>query len=490
MSPTNNPQPDGATGLDRARLLLALVLRIPLIARVVLLHILHLSENSQYLDLRTEVTIAVIRSFLNSRPRTISSTQKLFCQDPGVKGRIWVGNYTCPAQGETGVQNAVLRAIEGLREDLEDPRVDIRLPEVSAVEAEWTGYRAAATRQSTLPPISERERYDEMMKEVSSPATILYFHGGAYWLMDPATHRPTTKKLAKLTGGRCYSVRYRLAPQHAFPAALIDGLVSYLQLLYPLPGAFHEPVLPEHIVLAGDSAGGNLALALLQTLLELKRQNAPILWNGIERDVPLPAGVAVNSPWMDITHSSPSCTSGARYDYIPAVEIEEYIEGRPACDLWPVDPPRRALNVDNAFLTHPLVTVLLARSWTGSPPVYLCTGWELLGDEDKYAAAKLHADGVVVVYEEYQAMSHCFAMLFVYLAESRRCFKGWSGFIRQVVKDSAAVKPSFTMVKAKTLEEVEVDPEKLSPYTEGEMRAMIGREARGVKKVKGEMSKL
>ena len=71
------------------------------------------------------------------------------------------------------------------------------------------------------------------MKECKSPVTVLYFHGGAYYLLDPSTHRPTTKKLAKLTGGRCYSVRYRLAPQNPFPAALLDALVSYLTLLYP-----------------------------------------------------------------------------------------------------------------------------------------------------------------------------------------------------------------------------------------------------------------
>ena len=100
--------------------------------------------------------------------------------------------------------------------------------------------------------MSERERYDEMMKEVTSPATVLYFHGGAYWLMDPSTHRPLTQKLAKLTGGRVYSVRYRLSPKHAFPAALIDGLVSYLALLFPPEDAFHTAVRAEDVVFSGD----------------------------------------------------------------------------------------------------------------------------------------------------------------------------------------------------------------------------------------------
>lgn len=155
------------------------------------------------------------------------------------------------------------------------------------------------------------------MKEVNAPTTILYFHGGAHFLMDPCTHRKFTARLAKLTGGRCLSVRYRLAPQNPFPAGLLDALVCYFSLLYPPANAQYTAVKPQNIVFAGDSAGGNLCFALLQTILELRRQNLKILWEGIEREVPLNAGVACSSPWLDITQSSPSCEDG-RYDYIPA----------------------------------------------------------------------------------------------------------------------------------------------------------------------------
>lgn len=212
-------------------------------------HVLQLSAPSKYLDLRSEIIVAVIRSFLTpSAPRSISSTQKLASRDPGIKGRIWVSNYTAPAPPEPSVREALVKAIEALQ----SKKAEVRLPEILPVEAEWTGYRAGATPNSRLPSISEDEKYAEMMKECGKPTTILYFHGGAYWMLDPATHRPTTKKLAKLTKGRCYSVRYRLAPQNPFPAALLDALISYLALLYPPPGAFHQPVRPEHIVFAGD----------------------------------------------------------------------------------------------------------------------------------------------------------------------------------------------------------------------------------------------
>lgn len=242
-------------GPNRLATILQLLPKLPLAARVALLHILHVSPQSKYLDLRTEVAVAVLRSFLTpSKPMSITHSQKVLGRDPGIKGRIWVSKYTAPASPGIGVQDAMIRAIEGLQQDppLSKDRLLKGFPEALPVEAEWTGYRADATPDSRLPPVSEEEKYGEMMKEVKSPITILYFHGGAYYLMDPSSHRPTCKKLAKLTGGRCYSVRYRLAPQNPFPAAVMDALASYLALLYPPPGAFHEAVRPEHIVFAGD----------------------------------------------------------------------------------------------------------------------------------------------------------------------------------------------------------------------------------------------
>jgi len=361
------------------------------------------------------------------------------------------------------------------------------MAEVVPVEDEWTGYRAGATEASPPPPVPERQKYDEMLKETKSPLVILYFHGGAYYVMDPATHRPSTKKLAKITGGCVYSVRYRISPQHAFPAALMDALISYLTLLYPPPEAFHQPVKAEHLVLAGDSAGGNLCLALTQLLLELQRQHsrtgpATILWHGTERELVLPAGLALTSPWCDITHSMPSYAANEQWDYLPAASLAHdsllrELSQRPPCEAWPAKPPRAHLYADDAWLAHPLVTVMTARSWAGAPPVYVCAGWELLADEVKYTAAKLHADGVPVVFEEYEAMPHCFAMIFTHLPESRRCFDGWTGFINTVAsgRGREPVKSRFVTVKAKTLQEMEIDAGKLSPCTEEEMRERLAR---------------
>ncbi|KAK1755711.1 alpha/beta hydrolase fold-domain-containing protein [Echria macrotheca] len=472
-------------------LLISLVPKIPLILRTTILHLLHLTKQSQYLDLRTELITTTLKSFMTPDvPISITATQRHLVKEIEVKGPLWVAKYACPAPQDDGIQQAVAAAIEGLRESSPSgEEFKLKMPEAAAVEAEWTGHRSGADPKSRLPDIPEKAKYAELMKEVTHPTTVLYFHGGAFWLMDPATHRTTTRRLAKLTGGRTYSVRYRLAPKHPFPSALMDALESYLCLLYPPPGAFHEPVAAEHVVFAGDSAGGNLALSLLQTLLYLKRTNTPVLWQGVSRQVPLPAGVGVNSPWVDITHSMPSCDANSDYDYLPSLRQQLAFEPvRRKCAQWPTDPPRAMVYAADELVMHPLVSVILARDWTGAPPLWICTGRELLADEDKFTAKKFWADGVPVVYDEFEGMPHCFALLFGGNPEGRRCLDGWAGFARRVV-DGEEVKSKFSLIKARSCEEVEVDPKGLSPYSREESgdksQKKMERHAASVAKIAG-----
>ncbi|KAH9907459.1 alpha/beta hydrolase fold-domain-containing protein [Xylariomycetidae sp. FL2044] len=489
----------------------ALLPKIPMIVRVILLHVLRISESSRYLDLRSDVTIATLRSLLTrSKPRPISKTQKLTLQDPGIKGRIWVSKVASEVPPEHGIRDALLEAIDTMKGNNHrtgDDSAGFRIPDVVPVEAEWTGYRAAAKPDSTLPAIPEDQKYREMMKECKNPITVLYFHGGAYYLCDPATHRPLTKKIAKLTGGRVYSIRYRLAPQHPFPAAILDGLVSYFTLLYPPPGSIHEAVSPRNIVFAGDSAGGNLSLALLQAVLQMRRLGRTIRWFGAEREVPLPAGVATHSPWLDVIQSMPSWASNARWDYLPRARL---LSGQqpPADDIWPADPPRRHLYVDDAYLLHPLASLQLSASWAGAPPVYVSCGWECLADEDKYLAARLTRDGVPVVFEEYEAMPHVFVSVVPRTPEAARGLEGWSNFITAVChgaqdrdqhedededQDSAAtgaggmmkkktlIESSYTTIRARTLKEVDIDVAKITPFDERDVwdmaYAVLGRKA-------------
>ncbi|KAI9798164.1 MAG: hypothetical protein M1833_004913 [Piccolia ochrophora] len=271
--------------------------------------------------------------------------------------------------------------------------------------------------------------------------------------MDPSTHRKTAVLLARLTRGRCLSVRYRLSPQAVFPAALLDCLVAYLYLLYPPPSALHAPVPASQIVITGDSAGGGLAFSLLQLLLTMHRLSPgphppTIRFNATTVPLPLPAGVAANSGWFDLTHSLPSVTANYKTDYLPPPCICPRTHF-PPCRMWPSpspgqgappsSPPRDDIYTDTGSqLLHPLVSPVAAESWAGSPPLFLVTGDEQLADESGFVAARAAAQHVPVVYERYETMPHCFAMTLPWLDVSRRCLRSWAGFATECVARAAA----------------------------------------------------
>ncbi|KAM4063132.1 alpha/beta hydrolase fold domain-containing protein [Hirsutella rhossiliensis] len=478
------PQPPPSAFRRNARLLWLLLPRVPLMVRVAVRHALSLAETSAHLDVRSAVTVAVLRSLCEPDPaQSISALQRSSRRDPGVRGRIWVSTYASPPPPEDGAREALAAALGSLRaagEDGSGSDPSFRMPDYALVEAEWTGYRAGAEPDSPPPGVSERAKYEALTGECRHPTTtVLYLHGGAYMMLDPVSHRPTTKKLAKLTGGRCYSVRYRLAPAHVFPAALLDAFVSYLTLLYPPPGAFHEPVRAEHIVVAGDSAGGNLSLALIQLLLELRRTTTRVHWHGAARTVPLPAAAACSSPWMDLTHSAPpfAADAPAAFDYLPKPATVARCPPAP-CRLWPADPPRKYLYVEHAAAAaHPLASPAAAPRWHGAPPVYLCAGWELLGWETRFAAQHLVRQGVRVVYEEYEAMPHCFALVLTHTPAARRCFDSWAAFIRSAVDDPAGIQSSATGIKARSLDQYPLRFDDLADVSHAEVCRRIALKA-------------
>ena len=243
-----------------------------------------------------------------------------------------------PPTDVNGPREAIVRAIK----ELGDGTETYTLPKVVAVQAEWTGYRNGAAKNQERADVPEQDQYRILMASTSTPTTILYFHGGAYFLMDPSSHREPVSRLARLTGGRGFSVRYRLAPQNPFPAQLLDGLIAYLSLLSPPKGSFHEAVSATNIVFAGDSAGGNLAVVLLQLLLTLQRIGIrTIKFHGHDVPVELPAGVAPNSCWADISRSLPSINNNAHFDYLDPPTAEGVSKADPIPDdLWPASPPR------------------------------------------------------------------------------------------------------------------------------------------------------
>lgn len=114
--------------------------------------------------------------------------------------------------------------------------------------------------------------------EAADGATILYLHGGGYCVGSPATHRVVTAHLAQATRRPVFAADYRLAPEHPHPAALDDAASACRALMERGP-----------VVMAGDSAGGGLALV---TALSLRAQP--------------PAALVLFSPWIDLSSLRPN----------------------------------------------------------------------------------------------------------------------------------------------------------------------------------------
>ena len=109
---------------------------------------------------------------------------------------------------------------------------------------------------------------------------VLYFHGGVYVMGDAALAAELASQVGRRTQAKVISVDYRLAPEYPYPAAVDDALAAYEALL-------HDGVAPADIILAGESAGGGLAIATLV--------------NARDHGLPLPAAAFVMSPYADLT---------------------------------------------------------------------------------------------------------------------------------------------------------------------------------------------
>ena len=127
---------------------------------------------------------------------------------------------------------------------------------------------------------------------------ILYCHGGGYTSGNLGYSRILASKLANVTGWQVLSFEYRLAPEHPYPAAVEDAVKAWDYLMYQGYGA-------RDVVVAGDSAGGNLALVLTHLLKEAGRR--------------LPRALILLSPWTDMTASGKSYQERAAIDPVLTV---------------------------------------------------------------------------------------------------------------------------------------------------------------------------
>ena len=295
----------------------------------------------------------------------------------------------------------------------------------------------------------------------------------------PSTVRAVTGTLAKLTGGRCFSVAYRLAPQNPFPAAILDVLVAYLSLLYPPVGAFHTPVSPTSIVLAGDSSGAGLCLAFIQLLLTIRRQSvdaAPkVRFHGQNVLLHLPAGFAGTSTMADQSHSQHSWVANAPNDILPNVVLQTQLS-QPRCDIWPSDPPRGDIYCDLSALCHPLVSPTAAKDWSGAPPMWFCCGEERVSDEGAIIAQQAARQGVRVIWEQFEGMPHSFQGWLKWAPQTAQCFKDWAKFCKQCVEGAGDLGVRSGFIEAQGLKYRPIDEQNIGVVTVDIARKAMAKE--------------
>ena len=225
---------------------------------------------------------------------------------------------------------------------------------------------------------------------------ILYLHGGGYVAGSPLTHKGLAGRVAKLTQLQVVLPDYRLAPEHPAPAAFEDACWTHGQLLA-------KGYEANRIILAGDSAGGGLALALMADLCA--RDSAP-------------AGLFAFSPWTDLAMTGPSLQSNSKRDSVlPSPRMPDVID----LILGELDP------------RDPRISPLYA-DFDRPPPVLIQVGQEeiLLDDSQRMGAALRRVGGEAMV-AEWPGCPHVWHLLDGYLPEARRALEDVAAFVLQVV---------------------------------------------------------
>ncbi|KAJ2827339.1 hypothetical protein GGI24_002672, partial [Coemansia furcata] len=243
---------------------------------------------------------------------------------------------------------------------------------------------------------------------------IIHFHGGAYCVGERSlTHLYIYANISSCAGLRVFSPNYRLAPRHCFPSHLHDCVVSYMHIV----GCGFKP---ENIILAGDSAGGALAVELLMILKEMS--------------LPKPAGLVLISPWVDSTCAGKSWTTNQGLDYLPGLSFED-----------PFHPTRMFYAAGTPFtesmreeLKCPLVSPIFG-DLGDMPPMLIQMGeYELLSDDIQAFAAKVKQQSSdnpdAVRLEVYDKMPHVFVM-FDFMDEAQQAFASFGRFVHSIFSD-------------------------------------------------------
>ncbi|MBF0110650.1 MAG: alpha/beta hydrolase [Magnetococcales bacterium] len=251
------------------------------------------------------------------------------------------------------------------REEMEQRMARLKVPrdvcihsvDCSGVPGEWV-----------IPEATSRSR------------TVMYFHGGGYYNGSLATHRSFVARLASVVQGKVLHFGYRLAPEHPFPAAVEDGLSVYRWLLA-------QGIDPQSLVIAGESAGGNLVAT---TLLEARSHN-----------LPLPAAAVCISPHLDFTFSGPSIAENAASELLYTLEELEWMRGIYLGERWNRE----------EFLREGRISPLWA-DLTGLPPLLLLAdGTEMLRDDAVRMAEKIRTAGGKAELRIWPGLFHAFPLV-------------------------------------------------------------------------------
>ncbi|MFJ9250866.1 alpha/beta hydrolase [Streptomyces sp. NPDC101776] len=203
--------------------------------------------------------------------------------------------------------------------------------------------------------------------------TILYFHGGGWVYGSPESALSLTGHLVARTGFGAYSVDYRLAPEHPFPAAIEDTLSAYRALL-------DSGQDPSAIVFAGDSAGGGLTVT---TCLAAR-----------DAGLPLPAAIVTFSPGLDATRTGESMDTKEGID---PILTRESVEHTGAMYLAGQDPHQ------------PMLSPAVLADLTGFPPMLIQAGTnEIMLDDSTRLATRARAAGVDVILDITADVPHVF----------------------------------------------------------------------------------
>jgi monoterpene epsilon-lactone hydrolase len=210
----------------------------------------------------------------------------------------------------------------------------------------------------------------QIVRGAAEDRVMVYFHGGGWVFGSVYDYRPLTVALGKVTKMRGLSVNYRLAPEHPYPAGLQDCTKAYQWLL-------RQGFKPSNIIIAGDSAGGNLTLT---TILNLR-----------DKGIPLPKGAVCFSPSTTLDTFDPS--HGETDPILADIGIFWWMPAYLGIEN-PADPK------------NPLVSPLLA-DLRGVPPVLVqATPWEILFEPARQFVEKAKAAGADATLQTWDGMIH------------------------------------------------------------------------------------